>query len=139
MGSKSNSQSAIRNSQSAIRNSQFERWVDEAIEALPPQLRERIENLAVQIQPRATRAQRKRWDIPAAEEPLGFYDGIPLSARTSDYGLVPPDIIYIFTEPIREMCATEAALREETRRTVWHEIAHYFGIDDERLEELGRY
>ncbi len=127
------------NRKAHIANQKIEAWVDEALAALPPQLRERIENLAITIQLRATRAQLRRWEIPDDEELLGFYEGIPLSERTADYGLVPPDIIYIFSEPIRELCETEDKMRQEVRRTVLHEIAHYFGIADERLEELGKY
>ncbi len=129
----------MSNRQSQSGNRKFDAWVDEAMAALPPALAARIENLAVKIQPRATRAQRARWEIPDDEELLGFYEGIPLSERTTDYGLAPPDIIYIFSESIREGCATEDELREEVRRTVWHEVAHHFGIDDDRLEEMGRY
>ncbi len=117
----------------------FEQFVDEAMERLPHALSERINNLAVRIENRPTPAQLRRWDIPLGTTLLGFYEGVPLSERTSDYGLVPPDVIYVFQKPIEEICSTEEEIREEVRRTVWHEIAHHFGIDDERLEELDRY
>ncbi len=129
----------MSNRQSKIGNLKFEAWVDEAIEALPRELRDSIENLAIKIQDHPTREQLRRWEIPDDEELLGFYEGVPQTERTADYGLVTPDIIHIFTEPIRQGCETEAQMRAEVRRTVWHEIAHYFGIDDERLEEMGRY
>lgn len=117
----------------------FENLVDEAMEQLPRTLASRIQNLAVKIQDRPTRAQSRRWDIEPDEELLGFYEGVPLTERTTDYSLVVPDVIYIFQKPIEESCASEEEIRAEVRRTVRHEIAHYFGIEDERLEELDRY
>jgi len=118
---------------------EFEKLVDEAMTQLPRALASRIENLAVKIQDRPTRAQLRRWDIPPDEELLGFYEGIPLTERHSGYGLVTPDVIYIFQNAIEEVCSSEPEIRDEVRRTVRHEIAHHFGIDDERLEELDRY
>jgi predicted Zn-dependent protease with MMP-like domain len=117
----------------------FEHLVDEAMEQLPRALASRIENLAVKIQDQPTRAQLRRWDVPDDEELLGFYEGIPLTERTTDYGMIAPDVIYIFQKPIEEACTSETEIRDEVRRTVRHEIAHHFGIDDERLEELDRY
>ena len=68
---------------------------------------------------------------------LGYYDGIPLSERDSHYGGVLPDRIVIFRDAILELCQSEAEVVDEVRITVWHEVAHYFGIDDERLHDLG--
>ncbi len=62
---------------------------------------------------------------------------MPLTKRNSGYNMVPPDRITIFQGPVEEECDTEDEMREEIRRTVVHEIAHYFGFDEERLAELG--
>lgn len=104
---------------------------------LPRALSRHISNLMVRVQTRPTRGQLRRWRVPRGTTLLGFYEGTPLAARTSNYGLVPPDVIYIFQQPIEALCASEDEVREEVRRTVWHEIAHHFGIDEERLEGLG--
>ncbi len=117
----------------------FEQFVDEAVQQLPTALSDRIDNLAVRIENRPSPTQLRRWDVPLGTMLLGFYEGVPLPERTADYGLVPPDVIYVFQKSIEEICSTEEEIREEVRRTVWHEIAHHFGIDDERLDELGRY
>lgn len=117
----------------------FEQFVDEAMGQLPRALSERIDNLAVRIENRPTQAQLRRWDVPIGTMLLGFYEGVPLPERSVDYGLVPPDVIYIFQKPIEEICSTEDEIREQVHQTVRHEIAHHFGIDDERLEELDRY
>ena len=68
---------------------------------------------------------------------FGLYSGIPLTQRTSSYGLVVPDKITIFQGPLEEACRTLADLEAEVRVTVIHEIAHHFGIGEERLRELG--
>ena len=117
----------------------FEQFVDEAMQQLPRALSEQINNLAVRVENRPTPAQLRRWDIPLGTTLLGFYEGVPLPERSADYGLVPPDVIYIFQKPIEEICSTEDEIREQVHQTVRHEIAHHFGIDDERLEELDRY
>ena len=84
--------------------------------------------------------------IVVEEEPppglplLGRYEGVPLTHRTSGYGAVPPDRISIYRGPLVRRYGNDAvALREEIRRVVLHEIAHHFGISDERLRELDRY
>jgi len=118
---------------------EFEKLVDEAMAQLPRALAARIENLAVKIQDSPTHAQLRRWEVSDHEELLGFYEGIPLTERTTDYGMIAPDVIYIFQKAIEESCANEPEIRDEVRRTVRHEIAHHFGMDDNRLEELDRY
>jgi predicted Zn-dependent protease with MMP-like domain len=72
---------------------------------------------------------------------LGLYEGVPLTERGQYYGLTPPDKITIFRQPILQVCppGDEDAIRQQVRRTVLHEIAHHFGISDERLWELGAY
>lgn len=71
---------------------------------------------------------------------LGLYEGIPLTSRTSSYNLVPPDTITLFQGPIESVAGRNyERIREQVRRTVVHEIAHHFGIDDDRLHELGAY
>ena len=119
---------------------QAEEWVAEAIAALPSLLRQRINNLDFQVRPWATPAEKQAAGVPVHHDLLGLYRGIPLTQRTSGYNLVPPDIIYIFQGPIEAHTdGSPAAIRELIRHTVWHEIAHHFGISDDRLRELGAY
>ena len=78
--------------------------------------------------------------MPAGFTLLGLYHGIPLTARTHGYHLVPPDTITLFQGPIEAAAGDNPeAIRAQIRRTVIHEIAHHFGISDERLRELGAY
>ena len=108
----------------------FEECVQEAMNALPTDLRAAMSNVEVVIE-----------DEPPAGQPLlGLYQGVPLTRRTSWYGNVPPDKISIYRGPLeRRYGGDPAVLRNQIRRVVLHEIAHHFGISDERLRELDRY
>lgn len=106
----------------------FEELVSEALDDVPDELARLVDNVAVLVE-----------DEPPAGEPhlLGYYSGVPLTARDTRYAGVVPDRILIFRRPILEMCDDESQVVEEVHVTVVHEIAHYFGIDDARLDELG--
>jgi predicted Zn-dependent protease with MMP-like domain len=108
----------------------FERCVEEAMEALPRDLRAAMSNVEIVVE-----------DEPPLGQPLlGLYQGIPLTSRTSSYAAVPPDKISIYRGPLERRYGTDpAVLKGQIRRVVLHEIAHHFGISDERLHELDRY
>jgi len=74
---------------------------------------------------------------PEAEDLLGLYTGIPLTERDSNYAGALPDVIYIFREPHLKLDLPESELRAEIAKTVLHEVAHYFGLEDDYLEEQG--
>jgi predicted Zn-dependent protease with MMP-like domain len=110
--------------------SRFQELVQLAIESVPDELRDRISNVEFVIE----------GEPPRGEPLLGLYQGVPLTQRTTAYGGVPPDKITIFRGPIERLYRHDPVLlREEVRRVVLHEIAHHFGISDERLVELDRY
>lgn len=112
----------------------FEELVAEALDSLPPQIAGRMENVEVVIEPEPTRAMVE--GLPRGQTLLGLYQGVPLTGR-GRYDAVLPDKITIFQGPIERACRTPRQIREQVRRTVIHEIAHHFGIDDDRLHELG--
>jgi len=109
---------------------EFEDLVEEAIAALPDDLRGFMSNVAVVVE-----------DEPPAGLPLlGLYQGVPLTQRSSAYAGVPPDRITIYRGPLERLTGGNPdRLRAQVRRVVLHEIAHHFGISDERLRELDRY
>ncbi len=117
----------------------FEQWVDEAIAGLPAYFRERMDNVAITVEDWADYATLRSAGLRRPEELLGFYHGIPLTKRTSGYVLVAPDKISIYRQPILLQCRTVPQAQALTQRVVRHEVAHYFGIDDDRLRELGAY
>jgi predicted Zn-dependent protease with MMP-like domain len=122
-----------------LRSSDFDALVVEAIEGLPDEIQAVLENIEVLTDDWPTRAQLASVGLPPDGGLLGLYEGVPQTARTSDYGMVLPDRITIFRGPIQAWCRTEPEIREEVRHTVVHEIAHHFGIDDDRLIDLGAY
>jgi predicted Zn-dependent protease with MMP-like domain len=110
----------------AVDDARFEEMVAEALDSLPPKLGRVMRNVAVTVQ--------------HDEGPpglLGLYRGVPLTSRTSNYGGVLPDRITIYHQSICSICRTEADVVVEVRRVVVHEVGHHFGIDDDRLHELG--
>lgn len=104
----------------------FEEMVVTALDALPEQLGRLMRNVAVTVEHGV--------GPPGL---LGLYEGIPLTSRTSQYAGVLPDRITIYHQAICATCRTEQEVADQVRRTVIHEIAHHFGIDDNRLRELG--
>ena len=105
----------------------FEALVDQALDDIPTEIASQVHNVVVLVE-----------DEPPADEPdlLGVYEGVSLTERTADHtGL--PDRITVFRRPLLEMCETPEELVREVRITVVHEIAHHFGLDDDRLHDLG--
>ena len=108
----------------------FDVCLESALASLPDGLRSKMSNVAIVVE-----------DEPPAGMPLlGLYQGIPLTRRGSAYGGVLPDKITIYRGPLERLCAGDPErLRNEIRRVVLHEVAHHFGISDERLREMDRY
>lgn len=119
----------------------FEELVQEALDSIPDALWDAVDNLAVTVEDWPSRAQLDRMGLGPGRTLLGLYEGVPLTGRSHHYGLVAPDKITIFRGPILRICppGDEDAIRAQVRRTVLHEVAHHFGIDDDRLHEIGAY
>jgi len=105
----------------------FEELVSDALDAIPPALTKALENVVVLVEGRN------------ADEPdlLGLYEGTALTERDSSYFGSLPDAITIYRDALLDMCETEQEVVDEVTVTVVHEIAHHFGIDDQRLHDLG--
>jgi predicted Zn-dependent protease with MMP-like domain len=104
----------------------FEEMVATALDGLPEEFGRLMRNVAVTVE-----------HAPGPPGLLGLYRGVPLTSRTTNYAGVLPDRITIYRLAICAVCDTEDEVREQVRRTVIHEVGHYFGIGDERLRELG--
>lgn len=115
----------------------FRELVREALESLPRELMARVQNVEIVIEWRPTAQDRLQAGLGPGSTLLGLYHGVPLPDRGENYNLVLPDKISIYQGPIESICRTDDEVREQVRTTVLHEIGHYFGIDDERLHELG--
>jgi len=111
-----------------IDEERFAELVEQALADVPEELAALMDNVVLFIE-----------DDAPADDPdlLGLYDGTPLTERDSSYAGVLPDRIFVYRNPTLAICETEADVVEEVRITVVHEIAHHFGIDDDRLHQLG--
>jgi predicted Zn-dependent protease with MMP-like domain len=104
----------------------FEEMVSLALDGLPSELGRLMSNVAVTVE---------HGDGPPGL--LGLYEGVPLTSRTTGYAGVLPDRITIYQQAICAICHSEREVADQVRRTVIHEVAHHFGLDDQRLHELG--
>ena len=120
-----------------IPRARFERLVRRAVDGLPPEFKQRLNNVDIIVEPRPRRAHLRSVGLGEGHSLLGLYVGTPLTARTGDYHLRLPDRIIIFQEPVEAVSPDARALVAQVRQTVLHELAHHFGIDDDRLAELG--
>lgn len=120
--------------------SEFEELVAEALDDLPLFFQEKLDNVEVLIQAWPTQGDLRRAGLSRGRSLLGLYHGVPLTQRTQGYNLVAPDTITLFQGPIERAAGGDRQrIRARVRHTVVHEIAHFFGISDERLRELGAY
>jgi predicted Zn-dependent protease with MMP-like domain len=112
---------------------EFEQLVGEGYERLSELIRDKIRNVAVLVEDEPAEAVRKENDLGPGETLLGLYHGIPLAARGSEYGVGPtlPDTITLYQKPIEEECAEEEeCIKQQVCDTIWHEVAHHFGMDE---------
>lgn len=119
-----------------VNRDRFEALVRQALEQLPEEIAQRVSNVDVEVQDWPTARQLSSARVPAGATLLGLYQGVPLTRRTSGYHLVPPDRIIIFQRPLETISRGNDDLVERVRATVIHEVAHHFGISDERLREI---
>jgi predicted Zn-dependent protease with MMP-like domain len=117
----------------------FEELVAQAVEELPDLFFDRLENVAIVVEDWPDHNALASVGVKSRTDLLGLYHGIPHTERTSGYNLVMPDKISIYRRPILMRCHTDDEVCEMVGRVVRHEIAHHFGIDDDRLIEIGAY
>jgi predicted Zn-dependent protease with MMP-like domain len=116
----------------------FRRLVAEALDTLPGEIRVRMVNVTIVVEDDPTDDQIAGAGLdPERDVLFGLYEGSPLSERGHDFGMALPDRITLFYRPLVESCRGPAAVREEIRRTVVHEVAHFVGLDDDEIDLLG--
>jgi predicted Zn-dependent protease with MMP-like domain len=114
----------------------FEKLVDSALRTLPQPFRDRLANIAVVVEDWADEATLREMDIEPPDTLYGLYRGIDLTRRDSGYGNVLPDTIHIYQGPIEADCDDAEEMAELVRDVVIHEVGHYFGLDDETMEDI---
>lgn len=121
-----------------LTHKEFDRAVRRAYDRIPPEIRDRMTNVVITVNKRPTPEMLEELGYPPDEPLLGLYDGLSLQDQ-SFFSPPPihPDRIFVFQEPLEEMCESMAELEREIEITVVHEVAHFLGISERRLEELG--
>jgi predicted Zn-dependent protease with MMP-like domain len=121
---------------SLVQREKFEALVYRAIDALPEEFKDKLENVDVLVEDWPSPGQINQFRLRSKAQLLGLYEGVPQTQRGSGYNLVPPDKITIFQRPIEVECRSDQEIEAEIGRVVKHEIAHHFGIGDARLYEI---
>lgn len=119
-----------------ISDQEFDQLVTQAMDELPQQYITQLDNVAIVYADEPTEEQIHRMKIDNNHLLLGLYEGIPRTQRGTGYNLVLPDKITLFKRPILAVTRDKATLLEQIKRTLWHEIAHHYGLDHDRIDAL---
>ena len=95
-----------------------------------------MRNVAIIVEEEPTEEQKKQLHLLDGQTLFGLYEGIPLTNRSGNYGLIAPDKITIFKKPLEYSATTVEDLENKIKRTVWHEIAHHYGLNHENIEKI---
>ena len=118
-----------------MQKGRFEKIVREGIRAIPEKFLRKLDNVAVVIEDEPTPNQKKKLNIHSSWTLLGLYEGVPKAKRGANYNAVLPDKITIFQKPIEEEACGQEDLKEIVKNTVWHEIAHHFGMSETQVRQ----
>lgn len=119
-----------------ISDEQFEAIISQVMDELPQEHIAGLDNVAIVYQDEPTTEQREQLRLRCDETLFGLYEGIPLTRRTGNYSLVLPDKITLFKYPLLAACADMLSFRAQVKHTLWHEIAHYYGLDHDQIHAL---
>jgi predicted Zn-dependent protease with MMP-like domain len=123
----------------SVTEDDFYDLVADALESIPQHFQARLDNVEILVEDFPSWNTMRLAKVRSKWQLLGFYHGVPLTERTSGYNLITPDKISIYRRPIEAQVDGPEELRALVHRVVLHEVAHYFGIDDNRLVEIGAY
>lgn len=119
-----------------ISDNDFEQLISQAMDELPEGYIKRLNNVAVVYEDDPTPEQRQRLKLRGNQTLFGLYEGVPQTARGAGYNMVLPDKITIFKHPIIRSVSTPDQLKKQILRTLWHEIAHHYGLDHDHIHGL---
>ncbi len=120
-----------------LSDKEFDDIVTKAVARIPPEIRDYLNNIVITVQKRPSKRMREEMELGPNDSLFGFFQGVPLIERSATMPPLYPDMIYLFQEPLEAVCETLEELEEEIEVTVVHEVAHYIGMTEERLAELG--
>lgn len=119
-----------------VSDEQFDDMISKAMDSLPQTHMEAIKNVAIVYADEPTEDQRRELALQCDQTLFGLYEGVPLAHRQGVTNIYPPDKITIFKNPMLMYVSSLQELEEEVRHTVWHEVAHYFGLDHDQIHKL---
>lgn len=122
-----------------ISDEQFEALIAQAMDEMPEQYMKHLDNVVVTYEDEPTPEQRQKQHLRADQTLFGLYEGIPLNRRGAGYNLVIPDKITIFKGPLSRAAPNPNSLRAQVKHTLWHEIAHFYGLDHDRIHDIERH
>ncbi len=120
----------------SITDEQFDAVISEVMDELPQEYIKRLNNVAIVYEDEPTLQQREKLKLRCDQTLFGLYEGVPLTQRGAGYNLVLPDKITIFKHPILSRSTDYADFKRQVKHTLWHEIAHYYGLDHDRIHKL---
>ncbi|HET8689857.1 MAG TPA: metallopeptidase family protein [Candidatus Saccharimonadales bacterium] len=121
-----------------IDDDKFEAMISRALDELPEEYVRNLDNVAITYAEEPTAEQRIKMKLRADQSLFGLYEGIPLTKRGAGYTFVLPDKITIFKNPMTRLAQNESRLYSQVKHTLWHEIAHFYGLDHDRIHEIER-
>ncbi len=120
----------------SLTDEEFDRLISRAMDELPQHYITGLKNVVVMMSDEPSEEQRRVLKLRGDQLLLGLYEGVPLTHRSGSESGLLPDRITLFKLPILALARDEASLFEQIKRTLWHEIAHYYGLDHDRMDEL---
>lgn len=121
-----------------VNDEQFNNLIAQTLDELPDEYTSQLNNVLITYEDTPNSAQRAKLKLRSNETLFGLYEGVPLTNRTGNYSGVVPDRITIFKLPMLRVSSDMSMLRAQIKHTLWHEIAHYFGLDHDRIHEIER-
>jgi len=119
----------------SVTTDQFNDFINQAVSKFPKTHLDSLKNVAILVEDLPTLEQRRKLELRNDQTLLGLYEGVPLSQRQGMQKVLP-DKITLFKIPLEHMASSENELIEQIRHTLWHEVAHYFGLDHKAISEL---
>jgi predicted Zn-dependent protease with MMP-like domain len=122
----------------SISDDEFSKLIGECMDELPEQYVLGMKNVLVTYEDEPSEEQRRKQQLQAYQTLFGLYEGVPLTKRSAGYQFVLPDRITIFKNPMLSASEDAVQLKAKVKHTLWHEIAHYYGLDHDRIHEIER-
>ena len=114
----------------------FEKLVRQALRELPEKIRQKMDNVEICVEKRPTEEQLRKTGLRYGGQLMGLYEGVPQTNWGRGFGMILPDKITIFQEPIEKFASLTEQIKELIKNTVWHEIAHHFGFSERGVRKL---